>query len=143
MPVRSHKRAYGGARMSPQRRAVADTIERLGRAFTIDELAEEVRRRRRVGKATIYRAVAALEGSGWVARVGTQDGHSLFARCDRSDHHHHLVCTGCGKVAVTRCLLDERAMEAAARAGFQVTEHEITLYGLCRQCDEQSSSKGI
>ena len=136
MPTReSISGAYGTGRVTVQREAVTEAVERVGRAFTIEELAEEVERvGDGCGTATVYRAVAALEESGWLARLGERDGHALYARCTRTDHHHHMVCIGCGSVSHAECPIDKSALKKAGKQGFEVTHHEITLWGMCAKC---------
>jgi Fur family ferric uptake transcriptional regulator len=117
--------------------AIARAVERLERAFTVEELAEATGREadgRRPGIATVYRAVSAMTAAGHVERVGGRDGKALYARCDAGGHHHHLVCTGCGSVAETPCPLDAVALASAADTGFVVTRHEVAIYGLCPVC---------
>jgi Fur family ferric uptake transcriptional regulator len=134
-PVRTPKRPYGRGRSSGPRECVAETAASMDGAFTVDELAAAVRDRRpATGTATVYRAVAALEESGWLERVGDRRGTALFARCHAPDHHHHLVCTGCGATVATECPLDDRLSRSAGEAGFRVTSHEVRLYGLCADC---------
>jgi Fur family ferric uptake transcriptional regulator len=128
---------YGAKRSSVQRAAIASAAEALGRAFTVEELAEATVRGadgRRTGIATVYRAVAAMAASGYLEAVGEREGRTLYARCDSGGHHHHLVCTGCGAVTEASCPLDSRALASAAERGFVVTHHEVSIYGLCRQC---------
>lgn len=109
----------------------------MGGAFTVEELAARVRLDAPgTGLATIYRAVAALDASGWLARVGVRDGSVLYARCTADAHHHHLVCTRCGRVEATPCPLDSVVERARREAGFEVTSHEVTLYGICRSCGQ-------
>jgi Fur family ferric uptake transcriptional regulator len=104
-------------------------------AFTVDELLSAVRGLdATVGTATVYRSVAHLEESSWIERVGERAGSALFARCPAEDHHHHLVCTSCGKIAPAACPLEGDLTKTAERAGFLVTEHHVTLYGLCSSC---------
>jgi Fur family ferric uptake transcriptional regulator len=128
--------AYGISRVSPQRKAIADAALARDGAFTIDELARAVgKSKQAVGTATVYRAVAAMEASGWVERVGERDGHVLYAHCtDGHRHHHHVICDGCGSVRSTACPLDSVAENSADLDGFVVTRHEVTLYGLCPSC---------
>jgi len=83
--------------------------------------------------ATVYRAVAAMEDNAFLARVGTRAGAALYCRCQEASHHHHVVCDGCGKVAVAECP-GELATGETAPSGFLITRHEITLYGLCPAC---------
>ncbi len=126
--------AFGNARVSPQRREIVSAAHGLIGAFTVDELARAARGRDAgVGTATVYRAVSALEASGWLERVGEREGSALYVRCDAGDHHHHhVVCEGCGRVQVTACPV--ALASVAGPEGFRITRHEVTLYGLCPEC---------
>lgn len=109
-------------------------------AFTVEELVAAVRKDRPdTGQATVYRAVTAMEATGWLQRVGERDGNTLFARCGETcggdgRHHHHLVCTGCGAVVATDCPVSNAIRLAADSAGFTITGHDLRLYGLCPDC---------
>lgn len=81
----------------------------------------------------MYRAVAAMENAGFIERVGARGGSALYARCDASAHHHHIVCDACGVTAEAECPLGT-TLDVAGTAGFVVTRHEVTLYGLCPTC---------
>lgn len=134
---RPHDSAYGGARVSSQRRLIAEVASALGGAFTIEGLATAVRERdASIGLATVYRAVNALETALSVERVGEKSGSVLFAYCDSAVHHHHLVCTGCGRIEHAPCPLGETPLAAARQDGFTITGHEVKLYGLCPDCAE-------
>jgi len=128
---------YAPGRMTAQRRAIAEAARGLRRAFTVEELhAAALARFPGLGMATVYRATTALAAVGTLTQVGERDGGALYAFCDRGDHHHHLVCTGCGRIAGMECPLDTTALAAADSAGFTVTGHEITVYGLCHSCEK-------
>ncbi|MHB9002439.1 MAG: Fur family transcriptional regulator [Coriobacteriia bacterium] len=133
---------YGDARVSAARRDIARAVETLGRAFTVEELGVALKRLDTpVALATIYRAVAAMEHTGALARVGEHEGTTLYAACgpqwpcgQAEDHHHHLVCTGCGAVEPVSCPVDDGTVTAAGDLGFVITRHEVRLYGMCRRC---------
>ena len=71
-------------------------------------------------------------------------GADEFARYeldeDLTGHHHHLVCTNCGKVAdYTMSDQLERAVIKAVAAiteetGFVPSAHQLDLFGLCSDC---------
>lgn len=126
---------YGSARVSRQRRLIAEAVQSMPGAFTAEELHAAVRREAPgIGLATVYRAITAMQRSGALSCVGHRNSSALLALCDRHDHHHHLVCTSCASVIGVECPLGEEALQAAAQAGHVVTSHEITLYGLCAAC---------
>jgi Fur family ferric uptake transcriptional regulator len=104
-------------------------------AFSAEDLAETLRAEGvRVGTATVYRAVAAMEASGFIEPVGVRDGAAVYTRCRGEGHHHHLVCESCGRVEEAPCDLADAVAKAALGTGFVVTRHEFTLHGLCPAC---------
>jgi len=63
-----------------------------------------------------------------------------YAACS-SEHHHHLVCTGCDSTFE----IDEDAIavltrELAARHGFIAHHGTLDFYGLCRRCSREQAS---
>jgi len=126
---------FGSGRMTAQREVLIETAASMGCAFTVDDLAVAVRDRdTSIGVATVYRAVTALEETGWLERVGDRAGSALFARCAAGDrHHHHLICTTCGRVEPADCPIAS-ASPHSSPDGFVITSHEVTLYGLCPDC---------
>ena len=131
----SNSDPFGSGRMTAQREVIVQSATQMGCAFTVDDLAIAARDRdASIGVATVYRAVSALEETGWLERVGDRDGSALFARCAAGDrHHHHLICTTCGRVEPAECPI-EAATPQGALEGFVITGHEVTLYGLCPDC---------
>lgn len=133
---------YGGARVSAQRSRIAEAVLAMPGAFTAEDLHRHVvSGSPGIGLATVYRALAVMQAAGAVATVGHRQGSALLARCDRHDHHHHLVCTACASVVGIDCPLGDEALASAARAGLLVTRHEITLYGLCARCHAGKSGE--
>jgi Fur family transcriptional regulator, ferric uptake regulator len=122
--------------VTDRRRAVAAAADGFGGAFTVEDLVHSARGLSPgIGVATVYRAVAAMETAGSLARVGSREGSALYVRCSAEGHHHHLVCTACGRVTYTECPLERvTAGDGRTTHGFIVTSHEITLYGLCATC---------
>jgi Fur family ferric uptake transcriptional regulator len=90
--------------------------------------------RRRVGLASVYRVLESLHETGSVRRVDVGDGIARYEPL-RVDHHHHLVCTECGKVEA----FDDPALERAIRrveesSGYAVETHDVVLQGACDTC---------
>lgn len=131
--------AYGDRPLTAARRAIATVAQSMPGAFSVEELARAVRTddAQYGATATVYRAVTAMELAGFLERVGERDGSALFARCAHDTHHHHIVCDGCGRVAHADCPLGEAVLASAQEAGFTVTRHELTLYGVCPECAEK------
>jgi len=130
---------YGSARVSAQRTVIARVMREMRTAFTAEELHRAVADSSPgIGLATVYRAIAAMQAAGSVVTVGERDGSALLALCVRSGHHHHLVCTECGRVLGVECPLGDAVSGVATREGHLVTDHEVILYGLCADCRKRT-----
>src|SRR5450756_1941397 len=92
-----------------------------------------------IGLATVYRTLQALAEAGQVDVLRTADGESLYRRCERREHHHHLVCRSCGAtVEIDGPSVESWASQVGAAHGFTDIEHTIELFGTCQACRERA-----
>jgi Fur family ferric uptake transcriptional regulator len=121
-----------GLRVTPARRAVLAAVLEAGPHFTVGDVCQ---RARGVGRATAFRTMRLLQHLNVLCRVLLDDG-SLHYRLNRTrGHHHHLVCTGCGRVeAFTNCAVPALAEEVAKRTDYEIEGHWLEVYGRCRAC---------
>jgi Fur family ferric uptake transcriptional regulator len=96
-----------------------------------------------IGLTTVYRTLELLLGLGIVQKVTTGDGQSRYEikSGNAEDHHHHLICTGCGRIINYRDFVREelelvrRTEEALTKKyGFAIQDHNIEFLGLCEKC---------
>ena len=87
-----------------------------------------------IGLATVYRVLTQFEDAGLVIRHNFEGERSVFELNDE-DHHDHMVCVKCGSVTE---FLDKRIEaqqeKVAEDHGFNIQDHSLTLYGLCKRC---------
>ena len=87
-----------------------------------------------VGLATVYRVLTQFEAAELVIRHNFEGGHAVFEMAS-GRHHDHLVCVRCGQI---REFLDEtieaRQREIASERGYAITDHRLTIYGICEPC---------
>ena len=90
----------------------------------------------RVGLASVYRVLESLSAVGLVRRIDVGDGIARYEPLRESgEHHHHLVCTECGKVEAFDDPDLERAIRRVeARSGYAVEQHDVVLQGACDIC---------
>ena len=87
-----------------------------------------------IGIATVYRVLTQFESSGIVSRHRFDGDSSVFELC-AGPHHDHLVCVKCNKVVeFVDEVVEQRQRELAKRNGFEITDHSLTIYGLCPDC---------
>ena len=89
-----------GYRNGAARTALVDLLDTQTCCASAADLHDTLRERgRNVGLASVYRVLDSLLESGLVQRVDVGDGVARYEPVRTSEeHHHHLVCTGCGKV---------------------------------------------
>ena len=131
-------RRAGGARAS-----VIEALAAEACAVSAEDLSARITESgRRVGRASVYRALEALDEVGHVTRVDIGDGSARWERtgCPAHDHHHHhMVCRGCGAVIAFEDERLERALAKVASSDeFNVESHEVTLHGSCADCDRKT-----
>ena len=133
--ARSQLRA-NGQRGGGAREEVMALLARQDCCLTAQQIHDRLRDEdRRVGLASVYRALELLTSLGLVHRVDVE-GTAAFEPADPGGHHHHhLVCSRCGRVDAFEDLALEEAIEAlSARVGYRVAEHDVVLRGACDSC---------
>ena len=126
-----------GHRSGSGRRAVIDVLDRHSCLMTASDILTELRRDdRRIGFATVYRALETLTDLGLVRRVDPGTGSAAYEPVDPSGaHHHHVVCDRCGDVAPFADEQLERTIdELSHRLGREIESHEVVLRGSCSAC---------
>jgi Fur family transcriptional regulator, ferric uptake regulator len=132
--------ATAGSRATRQRSAIAAVLEREDGFLTAQELHALLSRKSTpVGLTTVYRNLQSMLERGEVDVVRRADGEAMYRRCERDEHHHHLVCRGCGySVEIDNPDVEEWASSTARRHRFTRVTHDLELFGLCESCSRRS-----
>ena len=86
------------------------------------------------GLATVYRTLQKAAARNTVDVLRKDDGEALYRLCE-TGHHHHLVCTSCGKtIEVEGSSVERWANTVAKNHGFTKVSHVVELFGLCAKC---------
>jgi Fe2+ or Zn2+ uptake regulation protein len=125
-------------RMTAGREQVVDVLAATDRPLTIPEILDA---RRGLAQSSVYRTLVVLEQAGVVHRVVTHDEFARYELAeDLTGHHHHLVCSNCGRVedlpasdSIERSVAAAVA-QAARRVGFRTEHHRLDLVGTCADC---------
>jgi len=89
-----------------------------------------------IGLATVYRILTQFETAGLVIRHNFEGGRALY-ELDNGAHHDHMVCVECGKVfEFFDRTIEQRQRNVAAKAGFSMEDHSLSLYGVCNGMKE-------
>jgi Fur family ferric uptake transcriptional regulator len=126
-----------GCREGGARRAVVELLGEQDCAISALAIEDELSAREHaVGRASVYRALEQLESLRLVQRLEMGTGTASYEPLrPGGEHHHHLVCDRCGTVVPFEDPQLERAIDRVSRsASFDVSDHDVTLRGLCRTC---------
>lgn len=119
-----------------QRRAILEAVLKRDDHPTADGVFEAVQRRiPRLSRTTVYRVLDTLVELGFIRRI-----HQMgVARFDGNvTHHHHLVCTTCGKIIdLEDQAFDQPPLPDGKLQGFKIDDFSIHFSGTCPDCQKQ------
>lgn len=123
-----------GYRITQPRIAIVDAVLAQGGGFTADGLYDTLHDQAGVGRATVFRTLDTLERFGYLRRLHGLDGCHQYVRATPG-HHHHLVCTRCGRVVeFDGCTVGTMVDGVAAHTHFRIENHNLELFGVCPEC---------
>ena len=132
-----------GCRLTLPREAILNILSRTDKHPSVDEVFAVVSRSYPgIGIATVYRTLDLLSRTGLVVKFEFGDGKSRYELSDsKKGHHHHLVCTKCGKIVDYSDFIDKEVeffitLEKALskKHNFKIGSHQIHFFGLCEKC---------
>jgi len=131
-----------GLKITDQRLLVLEALAACpGRHLTAEEIYEIVKTDcPKIGLATVYRTIQLLFELHLIDRINLDDGFVRYEIGDADEneakhHHHHLICRKCGMVmSFEDDLLESLEDRILQTTGFVVEDHEVKLYGYCKEC---------
>ncbi len=119
-------------RDTKQRRAILTVLRNARGPLAPREICRRAQRLTPgLGLATVYRNLRKLSESGILRAVELPTVGRRFELAS-VPHHHHFVCRLCDRAYCTRSCTQKLADWVPP--GFVVESHEITLFGICRDC---------
>ena len=134
-----------GHRLTVPRRAILEVLSNSEDHLSVEDIYITVHGKYpAIGLTTVYRTLDLLVQTGVVFKFDFGDGRARYELAEGpkgARHHHHLVCTKCGRVIdYTDFIDDEIELLSRTEKGlskkfnFQITNHLIQFYGLCDVC---------
>jgi len=123
-----------GLRLTQPRRLILDYIHNKGDHLTAKEIISYIHEKfPRINKSTIYRTLELLEKNECVFKSESMD-RTIYHHAEEG-HHHHLVCSRCGRIIECDEDLFKSVENTLQRQyGFHVDFKYLVMSGLCEGC---------
>ena len=102
-----------------------------------------------IGLTTVYRTLELLTQMRVLNKFDFGDKRSRYELTDQySDkkHHHHLVCTKCGRIVDysdfaegEACSIACTEKELSKKYDFTISSHHLSFFGTCPDCKEKNN----
>lgn len=137
-----------GFRVTLPRQAILETLSNTQKHLSAEDVYLSVHKiYPGVGLTTVYRTLELLVQMGLVVKFDFGDKRARYELAvgpKGARHHHHLVCTDCGRVVDYTDFIDDeiellRQTEKglSKKYNFKITNHLIQFYGLCDKCKRE------
>lgn len=114
--------------------ALLTALRQTRRPVTVETLYRQVNKRD-VSLATTYRTVEEFARVGLASKVDLDHGHAHYEYADPRRHHHHVVCTDCGRVEDVAVPHDHHIVtKISKKTHFTIQRHAMEFFGLCQAC---------
>lgn len=136
-----------GCRFTIPRQAVADILISTPEHLSAEDIYFKLHTTYPgVGLTTVYRTLELLCEMGMARKLDFGDGRCRYEIAEgvegaKKPHHHHLICTKCGKIidyddfiSEERKLFKQLEETLSEKHGFSIYSHNVSFYGICRKC---------
>lgn len=134
-----------GQRVTAARVIVWNVLVDADEHLTAESVAERVAEvDPSVNLASVYRSLSLFEELGEVRHSHLGDDRIGHWEIGHPDEHFHLVCRNCGRVEHHRGTLVEQITDhlRGKEHGFSPERVELTVTGLCRECQQHGAVIG-
>lgn len=136
-----------GLKVTTQRKVILEVLaSKPEQHLTAEEIYELVKNKNpEIGLATIYRTIQLLSELRLIDKLSLGDGYVRYEigkNDSKGHHHHHLICLECGKIDMfADDMLEDLEEKIYKKQGFKVTDHEVKIYGYCKECLENKKNE--
>ena len=118
-------------KLTKKREKVYSCLQNTNKPLTA-EMIYEYLKDEDINLSTIYRAIEFLENNDLLLKFHF-DNKSYYIVNDET-HSHYFICTNCLMTKKIDCRMENVLEKLKENDGFKVTNHEMTVYGLCNRC---------
>jgi Fe2+ or Zn2+ uptake regulation protein len=125
-----------GISLTAQRRTVLEILPTLNHP-TVDDIWGEVRNALpEVSRTTVYRILEHFASLRIIRKVCHPGAVARYE--DRTDRHHHLLCTRCGAMSDMDNPAFDQIEIPGKELGFTIEDYSIQFRGICHECSARA-----
>ena len=127
-----------GHKITPQRLAIVKILAKSEDHPTVENIHAQITKDfPTMSIATVYRNILLIKSLGEVLELGFPDGSNRYDG-NKPYPHPHVVCIKCKKIVDPDLdILDEMTNEVALETDFEILNHRLDFFGICRDCMEK------
>ena len=121
---------------TPARLAISKFLAGSNTPVDVEQIIQHLRSQKlETNKVTVYRILDFLLKNQVIDRVEFGEGKYRYEL--KKNHHHHLICTNCGRVQdVEANVVEKLEKEIQKNKNFKVQSHSLEFFGLCKDCQK-------
>jgi len=125
--------------LTKQRRTILRVIRESDKHLTANQVFDDARQLLPgISFATVYNSLNYLKNQGLIGEIKFGTDANLYDR--KLTRHDHALCNKCGKLVDLELTIPVKLLkEAARRSKFKPETIELTLRGLCPECNGQEN----
>jgi Fe2+ or Zn2+ uptake regulation protein len=126
----------GGKKLTKPRKAILALLDQSPLPIAAADIHDRLKKTHTpVDLVTVYRNLAMLQQLGLINSVGFHEGQMRYEIRHGREHHHHIQCRGCGRIAdLMLCPLRKLSQVVEEQTRFSVESHALEFFGWCPQC---------
>jgi len=130
-------------RKTSERYSILDQICKQKRAFSAEQIHQEITQNIQISLPTIYNTLLLFEKCGIIHKIERSAGEqqTLYERAKRRGIHMQLKCTNCGRIQDFYDKNITSAVNLHRFKNFNPANFSLYVYGTCKHCNTLTKKK--
>ena len=125
-----------GLRLTRPRKAILQVLQNSQYPLSASEVHVRLKQSKSAADlVTVYRTLTVLKELDLISQVEFQEGQFRYEVRHGREHHHHIRCRKCGRIAdLMICPLKKLTALVERETSFLVEGHALEFFGWCPKC---------
>lgn len=123
--------------VTPARVALLEVLQKEKKPVDVQTIIDSLEKKQiEVNRVTVFRIINAFVEKGIVHKLEFSEGKARY-ELSSLPHHHHAICTNCGKVQdIEDCEVEKNEKKVSDNLSFTIQSHRLEFFGLCKSCSK-------